>query len=345
MVSGGREAVRGAGLGLRPELAADVLARPGSVDWVEVVAEACFSQPQARREAMAMAELVPVVPHGVKLSLGSADGVDVERARRLGELTRALRAPVVSEHVAFVRGGEREIGHLTALPRTRAAVGVVARNVARARRELPDVPLLLENVAWTVRPWGDGMGEADFHAEVAAATGCDLLLDLGNLHANARNEGLDPLVELLRWPLERVAMVHVAGCVTEDGFVVDTHAHPVPDAVFALLEALVARRGPVPVLLERDANFPPFAELEAEVARARAIDAEAAARPRAGGSAARAPPGAMNRAEAAPIEPDDAGRVELLEAQQRLAALLTSFEPPVADDVGPHRWVDIARSR
>src|SRR5262245_4800756 len=137
-----------AGIGLRPEIAGDLLGSPGSVDFVEVVAEACFASPAARREAVAVSRVWPVVPHGVKLSLGSAEGIDVDRARRLGALARELRAPAVTEHVAFVRGGGREIGHLTQVPFTREAVRVVAANVARARRALPDVPLLLENAAW-----------------------------------------------------------------------------------------------------------------------------------------------------------------------------------------------------
>ncbi len=162
------------------------------MDFVEVVAEACFASPAARREASAIARIWPVVPHGVKLSLGSASGIDMERARRLGALCRELSAPVVSEHVAFVRGGGREIGHLTALPYTLEAARAVARNVAAARRALPDIPLLLENAACTLRFPGDALGEGDFYAEVVDRTGCDLLLDVGNVYANAVNAGVDP---------------------------------------------------------------------------------------------------------------------------------------------------------
>ena len=126
-----------------------------------------------------------MVPHGVKLSLGSADGVDLDRARRLGALARELRAGVISEHVAFTRAGGVDVGHLTQLPLTREAIRVVARNVAKVRRVLPDVPLLLENVAWTVRWPDDEMAEAAFYGEVVAATDCDLLLDVANLYANA----------------------------------------------------------------------------------------------------------------------------------------------------------------
>ena len=103
----------GVGLGWRREIAADLLASPSRVDFLEVVAEACFASAPTRREAVAIARRWPVVPHGVKLSLGSATGIDRDRARRLGALARELGAPLICEHVAFVRAGGAEIGHLT----------------------------------------------------------------------------------------------------------------------------------------------------------------------------------------------------------------------------------------
>lgn len=266
--------IEGVGLGWRQEIASDLLLDRGAVDFVEVIAETCFVQSAQRREAVALAESWPVIPHGVKLSLGSAEGVDEDRARRLGALAVALRAPMITEHVALTSAGGCDIGHLTQLPRTREAVRVVARNVARARRHLPDVPLVLENVAWTLRWPDDAMREEDFYVEVAEATGCPLLLDLGNLYANARNEGRDPLAVLQGYPLDRVAMAHIAGGHAEGDFYFDDHASPVCDGVLALLEALVRARGAVPVLLERDANFPPFAELSCELDRARRTFAE-----------------------------------------------------------------------
>jgi hypothetical protein len=231
------------------------MAAPATVDFVEIVAETCYTQRATRREACAIREMWPVIPHGVKLSLGSADGVDLDRARRLGILARELRAPLISEHASFTQASGIDVGHLTQLPRTREAIRVLARNVAAVRRVLPDVPFLLENVAWSFLWPDDEMDEAGFYQEVVRATGCPLLLDIGNLYANALNEGRDPLAALLAYPLEHVAMVHVAGGVMEHGFYFDTHAHPVPAQVLALVGELLARRPDVPVMIERDANI------------------------------------------------------------------------------------------
>jgi hypothetical protein len=164
------------------------------------------------------------------------------------------------------------------------------------------------------------MGEGAFYTEIVDATGCDLLLDVANLYANAVNEGQAPEQRLREFPLERVGMMHVAGGTTEldsrGGFYVDTHAHPVPAPVLALVEAVGARAGCVPVLLERDGLFPPFAELAAELAELRRRVATAdvrLSRPRA--------PEALAAAPALPAD-------RLAMAQAALARLLTDARPP-----------------
>jgi uncharacterized protein len=329
--------LEGVGLGWRRELAADLLANPRVVDFVEVVAESCYVNSKLRREALALSRMWPVALHGVKLSLGSAEGIDEARARQLGALARELRPPVVSEHVAFTRGRDREIGHLTPMPRTRAAVAVVARNVAQARRHLPDVPLLLENVAatlsWPPASDGDELDEAMFYQEVVAATGCDLLLDVSNLWANAVNEGRDPVEVLEDFPLDRVAMVHLAGGAWEQGFYFDTHAAPVGEPVLALLGALLQRRGPVPVLVERDAEFGPFAELEAELSRVREL---VGLRERVAWRAR-----ASAQGVAAATKPDH----RLADAQRDLARALTDLEEPSPEMVACFGAAALARSR
>lgn len=331
----------GVGLGWRTELAAPLLGTPHTVSCIEVIAEACFDGAPMSREVLGLAEIWKgrVLPHGLKLSLGSADGIDVERARRLGALTKKLQAPVVSEHVAFTRGRsaekrQREIGHLTQLPLTRTAVSVVTKNVDKARRHLPDVPFLLETPAWTLRWPDDEMGEGDFFGELVQTTGCDLLIDLANIYANAVNSKQDPLALLRSYPLSRVAMVHLAGGAVRDGFYVDTHAHPVPAPVFALLDSLLQVTGPLPIIIERDGNFPDFVEIAAEVARTREL--LTAAQPKAASD---------DRPVSRPRHtPATDGEVSTLASQQgRLAELLTATEAP--QTTAPFDATDVSHSR
>jgi hypothetical protein len=212
-------------------------------------------------------------------------------------------------------------------------VRVVAKNVAAARRLLPDVPLLLENVAWTFRWPEDAMPEGAFYSEVVAATGCELLLDVANLYANALNSGTPPERLLREYPLDRVGMLHVAGGVGEHGFYLDSHAAPVPDAVFALARSALQAAGAVPVLLERDAGFPPFAELLAEVETLRALVSGAPAREQ------------QPLPAADPEQPSaDAARA-LLARQAAVAGWLTSVETPAGAEAAALGAAALARTR
>jgi uncharacterized protein len=175
-----------------------------------------------------------------------------------------LGAPLVSEHVAFVRAGGLDAGHLLPIPRTREALGVLVANVRLAQADLP-VPLALEHVAALLEWPAPELDEASFLTELLNRTEALLLLDLANLYANARNHGGDPLTFLDALPLERVAYVHVAGGVEREGLYHDTHAHPTPAAVLELVSEVCARRDPPGVLLERDDAYPPEAELAAEL--------------------------------------------------------------------------------
>jgi uncharacterized protein len=254
----------GVGIGWRAELAGFVARRRG-LGFVEVVAESLHAD---RPPPPGLAELrrrgVPVVPHGVRLSLGSAAEPDPARVGHLAGLAERLEAPLVSEHVAFVRGGGLEAGQLLPVPRTREALDVLAANVRLAQADL-GVPLALEHVAALLEWPAPELDEAAFLTELLDRTGALLLLDLANLHANARNHGGDPLAFLDALPLERIAYVHVAGGVERDGLYHDTHAHPTPPAVLELVTELCAGRDPPGVMLERDDDYPPEPELAAEL--------------------------------------------------------------------------------
>jgi uncharacterized protein (UPF0276 family) len=255
----------GVGIGWRPPIAHVVGSLP-DLRFVEVVAE---SIPGGTAVPPALAALrdrgVAVVPHGIRLSLGSAQPPDRGRLRHLAACAQSLGAPLVSEHVAFVRAGGTEAGHLLPVPRTREALDVLVANVRLAQAELP-VPLALENIA-ALLDWPDPeLSEVDFLTELLDRTGALLLLDLANLYANARNGGYDPVPVLAALPLERLAYVHVAGGVQRGPLYHDTHAHPVPAGVLDLVTELCRRHEPPGLLLERDDAYPPADGLAAELA-------------------------------------------------------------------------------
>jgi uncharacterized protein (UPF0276 family) len=259
----------GVGIGWRPEIDLTVERLPG-VDFVEVVAENVHPDHLPESLKVLRARGVPVLPHGVTLSLGSADPPDPARLHRLRACAAALDAPLVSEHIAFVRAGDLEAGHLLPVPRTRDALEVIVANVRAAQAALP-VPLAVENVAALLGWPQDELTDGQFLAELVNRTNVRLLLDVANLYTNQINLGLDPEAALDDLPLEAVAYVHVAGGVLRDGVWHDTHAHPVPAAVLDLLAAVGERIRVPGVLLERDEAFPSDAQLAAELDSIRAV--------------------------------------------------------------------------
>src|SRR5579884_2018909 len=194
----------GLGIGWRPELAL-AIDRRTDLGFVEVIAESIDPRrPVPPAIAALRARGVRVVPHGISLSLGSAEPLDRERAKRLGDVAARLGAPLVSEHVAFVRAGGAEAGHLLPVPRTRPMLDVLTENVLAARELLP-VPLALENIA-ALFAWPDAeLDEAEFFTELLERTDTPMLLDVANVWANARNLGGDANQFLQRLPLHRLA--------------------------------------------------------------------------------------------------------------------------------------------
>jgi uncharacterized protein (UPF0276 family) len=254
----------GLGIGWRPELAL-VIDRRRDLGFVELIAEDFDGRGKLPEPVELLRRRgVAVIPHGVSLSLGGAEPLDPTRVEALARLADRTAAPLVSEHIAFVRGGGLESGHLLPLPRTREALDVLVANVRAAQAILP-VPLALENIA-TVFGWPDAeMDEAAFLTEILERTDALLLLDVANVYANARNHEYDPADFLDDLPLERIAYVHVAGGIERDGTYHDTHAVAVSPAVLDLLEELCARTSVPGVMLERDDCFPSDAELNAEL--------------------------------------------------------------------------------
>jgi uncharacterized protein (UPF0276 family) len=266
----------GLGIGWRPELAL-AIERREALGFIEVTAENVQLDdipPALMRMVM---RGVPVIVHGLSLSLGGAERPDPRRLDHLARVAERLHARLVSEHLAFVRADGLEAGHLLPVPRTREALEVMVDNVAWARRLLP-FPLALENIATLVEWPGAEMDEASFLAELLERTDTGLLFDVSNMYANARNSGWDPVSALSRLPLGRLAYVHVAGGTMRDDLYHDTHAHPVGAGPLALLEELCSRIEPPGVMLERDDAFPRGDELDAELEAIRQAIARGAAR-------------------------------------------------------------------
>lgn len=283
--------VGGVGLGLRWEFLDDLVERSAAgrlpIDFVEISPENYMRRGGHHPAALArVADRYPIVTHGLTMSLGGVDPLDEAYLRELAAFVRDVRSPWHSDHLCFGAVDGRALHDLLPVPFKEASVGRIADRIRRAR-DAVRVPLAVENVSYYWHPGRAEMGEAEFLSRVCEAAECGLMLDVNNAYVNAQNFGFDVDAWMRAAPLDRVVQIHVAGhewfAVDERGLgdarpphapgamIVDTHGADVPDPVLSLLGRVLARTGPVPVLLERDQNIPDLDALLAEVAHIRAI--------------------------------------------------------------------------
>lgn len=265
------------GIGWRAELSAGIFAHLDHVDCIELIADDHFRASRRQLRALrTLAGQVPMLLHGVTAGLAGAAAPEEHRLERMARLLEAVQPESWSEHLAFVRAGSIEIGHLAAPPRSEAGIDAAARNIRRAVSIVGAMPAM-ENVATLIDPPASTMDEPSWVAGILAASDAPLLLDLHNLYANAVNFGADPAALLLQLPLNRVTTVHVSGghWIPEPGSsgsrrLLDDHVHDVPPEVFSLLALLATHASqPLDVILERDGQFPDFAHLLGQLDAAR----------------------------------------------------------------------------
>lgn len=267
-------AILGHGVGLRPRHYGRFLSERPAVDFVEAVSEN-FMAPGGR--PLAVLEKVrgdvPVLLHGVSLSIGSVDPLSAAYLSALSTLVRRIEPALVSDHLCWGTHGGRYVHDLLPLPCTEEALGHVVARV-RAVQEALGRRILLENVSSYVAYRDSEMPEWEFLSEVARRSDCGILLDVNNVYVSARNHGFDPLDYLRGVPPGRVLQLHLAGHSDRGRYLLDTHDHPVPDAVWDLYREVLRLCGPVPAIVEWDDDVPELEVLVAESRRAAAVEAE-----------------------------------------------------------------------
>jgi uncharacterized protein len=262
----------GVGIGWRHEIREEILANREHIDFVEIISEHYINvAPEKLASMSTLAATVPVIPHGIDLSIGTDTPVEEPYLEGLARLVDLVDAPWYSDHLCFTRVPGYSIGQLTPLPFTDEVVETVVRKTKLVTQRIPR-PFALENITYYFTIPNGQMTEAEFITRVVEEADIGLLLDVTNVFMNASNHGYDPYKFLRSIPLERVVQLHLAGGIQQDGKWIDTHNQPIPEEVFELTDFIVANAPVKGVLLERDDNFPvSFQELTDELARMRAI--------------------------------------------------------------------------
>lgn len=266
-----------AGLGLKPDHYRQARDAADAGLWFEVHPENYMVAGGPRLAWLeAIRDRNPLSFHGVGASLGGIDPLDADHARKLRDLIDRFEPDQVSEHATFSAHRGRYIADLLPLPRT----GDAARHLSEridAFQTMIGRSILIENPT-NYLSFASELDEPDFLAFVASKAGCGLLVDLNNIWISAANVGIDPYEYVRGIPAHLVGEIHVAGYSPDPmlgpNFLIDSHAEPVSNGVWHLLSVALSHWGQKPVLIERDANIPPFEDLMAERTKAQSILAE-----------------------------------------------------------------------
>ena len=268
-------AIAGAGIGLRRGLFGDLRrADPGAFDFMEIAPENWIGVGgRFKRGFQWFAERYPMVCHGLSLSLGGPEPLDRDLLRATRSFMDEYDIAWYTEHLSACT----DHGHLYDLmpiPFTEDAVRHVADRILQVQ-DMLGRRIGIEHVSYYAAP-GQEMREIEFLTAVLERADCGLLLDVNNVYVNSVNHGYDPVAFIEALPAERVLYVHIAGHYDEaPDLKIDTHGTAVIDPVWQLLDLAYARFGVQPTLLERDFNFPPLQDLQAEVARVRTAQVRA----------------------------------------------------------------------
>jgi uncharacterized protein (UPF0276 family) len=263
----------GVGLGLRGEFltAANAGAADGRVAFFEISPENYMHRAgPVVRKFEEIAARVPIISHGLMMSLGGLDPFEDEYFTALREflVRHAKTLPKWhSDHLCFSTEQGAVLHDLLPLPADEATALRVAGRIREAQDRL-EHPLAIENISYYLPIGQPRLSEAQFVSLVCEEADCGLLLDVNNVFVNSKNFGFDVREMLAGYPLDRVVQLHVAGHTRWDRFemFLDDHGATVEPTVHELMQWVVERIGPVPVLLERDTDIPSLGELLEEVA-------------------------------------------------------------------------------
>ena len=259
----------GVGIGFREPFRADLFLHRDKIDFLEITADHYFdANPKKLDELDLLQAHFPLIPHGLNLSLGSAEGIDENYLEKFAALVEKLDPAWFSDHLCFTKSNGVNIGHLAPVPYTNEAVKVFVRNISTVKNRIK-TPFILENITYNVRFPSSQMSEAEFITTILEETDCGLLLDITNLYINSINFDIDWRKVLDELPLERVEQLHFVGVHKHGERLIDAHSNKTNDEIWEIFRTVCKRCDVKGAILERDENFPPFAEILDEIKTAK----------------------------------------------------------------------------
>ena len=260
-----------AGIGLRSQHHREVLHDKPAVAWLEIHSENFFDAGGPNRRYLdVIREHYPISLHGVGLSLGSTDPLDMDHLAKLKALIARCEPGLVSEHLAWSSVAGRHMNDLLPLPYTEEALRHICLRIEQTQDYLGR-QVLIENLSSYVRFSHSTLPEWEFLAAVARLTGCGILLDINNIYVSTVNHDFDPYLYIQAMPSAAVQEIHLAGHHDSGDYLIDNHGTPVCDKVWQLYRHALHCHGVKPTLIEWDSDIPALSVLLQEAAKAQAI--------------------------------------------------------------------------
>jgi len=265
------QAFLGFGLGLRTKHYHTILNDKPTIDWLEILTEN-YLVPGGKplHYLDRIRENYPMVMHGVSMSIGSTDPLDLDYLGKLKQLAKRVEARWISDHLCWTGISRTNLHDLMPLPYTEGALAHVVDRIAQVQDFLGQ-QILIENPSSYLEYTQSTITEWDFMREMSERADCLILLDVNNIYVNSVNHNFDPVDYIEAIPVNRVQQIHLAGHLNLKTHIIDTHDQPIIDRVWDLYELTIKRFGLVSTMIERDDNIPPLSELLEELGQARHI--------------------------------------------------------------------------
>ena len=270
--------IRDCGIGLREPHLPHILENCPEVPWFELLTDNYLQAngPLWRQIDQLRADY-PLTFHGVGMSLGSTDALDIDYLHSIRNLMQRFEPALVSDHLAFTHIGEKYLHDLLPLPYTEEALEHISARILQAQDAL-GITLVIENVSSYLQYHDSCINEADFLSELTQRTGCELLLDINNVYVNASNHNFDARDFLNRIPYQHVREIHLGGHDDRGDYLLDAHNNPVCDPVWELYAGVMQQWPHIPTLIEWDNDLPAFSVLQQQAQQATTIQQQATQR-------------------------------------------------------------------
>lgn len=250
--------LQGTGIGLRSCHYSYIEKTKPNIPWFEVLSDnyLCDGGP-GLQHLEKVRSLYPITLHGVGMSLGSTDPINVTYFKKLKSLIERFQPALVSDHLCWSSLNGQHFHELLPLPYTEETIAHVSARIRQVQNFLGQ-RIMIENVSSYLHFTHSKLTEWQFLQAVAEEADCLILLDINNIYVSAYNNNFDPHDYLDQLTTQRIAQFHLAGYEDKVTHLLDDHGAAVHSGVWKLYADAIKKWGAKPTLIERDNSIPEF---------------------------------------------------------------------------------------